>query len=284
MTNTIHPETTIGLVALSVADLERSLDYYQHNIGLTLQAREGDVATLGAGARPLLRLTEQPGARVMRRATGLFHFALLVPSRLELARTLDHLLTTKTPIAGASDHLVSEALYLSDPDGHGIEIYRDRTRDAWYDAQGHLQMDTLQFDAAGVMAELQTYNGPAWNGLDPKTIMGHIHLQVADVAAAHRFYTEVLGFEHMADYPQASFLGAGGYHHHVGVNSWQGVGVPPPPETAARLLSYEIYLPTQTALDEVIGRIQTAELPLEEQADGWVLRDPSHNQIILRTP
>src|SRR5262245_56312794 len=146
MSKSIAPNTTVGVVSLTVGDLERELAYYQHNIGLQLLERTGDVAVLGAGQTPLLQLQELPGAQVVRRATGLFHFALRVPSRLELARTLRHLAESQTPIAGASDHLVSEALYLSDPEGHGIEIYRDRPRSDWYDAQGRLQMDTQRLD------------------------------------------------------------------------------------------------------------------------------------------
>ena len=281
MTNLIDPNTTLGIVALTVSDLDRSIAYYQHNIGLTLHHQAGDTAVLGAGAKKLLRLTELPGARVVRRATGLFHFALLVPSRLELARTLRHLVESETAIGGASDHLVSEALYLSDPDGHGIEIYRDRPRSDWYDEQGNFRMDTLRLDAEGVMAELAHDTQP-WKTIHPDTIMGHIHLQVSDVAAARQFYTTVLGFEHMTDYPSASFVGAGGYHHHIGMNSWMGAGAPPPPSDAARLLSYEVYMPNETGLTDLLDRIQTAGLPVEEQAGGWLLQDPSQNNILLR--
>jgi catechol 2,3-dioxygenase len=282
MTSIIDPATTIGLVTLSVADLERSLAYYQHNIGLAVLSRDADTATLGVGAAPLLQLHGIPGARVVRRATGLYHFALRVPSRRDLAGVIQHLGETDTPIDGASDHLVSEALYLSDPDGHGIEIYRDRPRSAWYDAQGNFRMDTIRLDLEGILSELGS-DEPGWDGLPPGTDMGHIHLQVADVAAAERFYVGVLGFERMLGDRSVSFVSAGGYHHHIGLNSWAGVGVPPPPEHAARLLSYELCLPTKDALNAVLERIRAASIPLAEQSTGWAVRDPSHNMVVLRT-
>jgi catechol 2,3-dioxygenase len=281
MSSLIDPNTTIGLVSLTVSNLDRSLAYYQQNIGLQLRERNGGTATLGAGERNLLKLQELPGARLVRRATGLYHFALRVPSRLELARTLHHLIETETPIDGASDHFVSEALYLSDPDGHGLEIYRDRPRSDWYDAQGNFHMSTDPFDLHGVLGELKNGNQP-WPGLHPETVMGHVHLQVDDVAQARRFYTETLGFEHMADYPMASFVSAGGYHHHIGMNSWMGAGAPPPPENAARLLFYEIYLPDKVSLAGVLERLKKAAIPLSEQETGWLVRDPAQNSILLR--
>ncbi len=280
MSNIIHPETAVGLVSLSVADLGRSLDYYRHHIGLALIDRAGGEALLGAGARPLLRLREQPGAR-LRRATGLYHFALRVPSRLELARVIAHFQQTGTPVGGASDHLVSEALYLSDPDGHGIEIYRDRPRDAWYDQRGQFRMDTRQLDIAGILGELRG-GAPEWQGLHPDTDMGHIHLQVADIAASERFYLEVLGFGLMVHMPSASFISAGGYHHHIGMNTWAGVGLPPAPPEAARLLGYELLLPGGDALDAVLGRIRAAGISPQPAEGGWLLHDPSQIAVVLR--
>lgn len=280
MKPTLPADTRMGLVSLSVGDLARSLNYYQRHIGLQLQQRENGTATLGSGDRPLLRLTEFPGAYHQRRATGLFHFALLVPSRLELARTLRHLVESEVRLDGASDHLVSEALYLSDPDGHGIEIYRDRQRSAWYDQQGRFKMDTLRLDFEGLLAESRRDPSP-WQGLHPGTVMGHVHLQVADVAVARRFYTEILGFEHMTDYPSASFVSAGGYHHHLGMNSWYSAGALPSPENAARLLSFEIVLPDDQALVQTVGQVKAAGYPIESQPDGWLLHDPSQNVILL---
>lgn len=278
----IDPATRVGLVRLSVGNLDRSLGYYQHNIGLAVLDYDSHSATLGAGGTPLLHLRELPGARVVRRATGLYHFALRVPTRLDLAQVIKHLWEGETRVGGASDHLVSEALYLSDPDGHGIEIYCDRPRDTWYDVNGTFRMGTEPLDLESILGELGA-SAPGWNGMPVGTDMGHIHLQVADVSAADRFYVGVLGMERMAGMPSASFVSAGGYHHHIGLNSWAGVGVPAPPENAARLLSYELVLPTAAAVDAVVERAREANIPLAERAEGWALRDPSHNTIILRT-
>jgi len=282
MTTLLPPDMSLGVVSLSVADLQRSLAYYQEHIGLALQQRDGSIATLGAGDRPLLRLHEQPGAQHIQRATGLYHYAIRVPSRLELARVIQHFIQGGTPIDGASDHTVSEALYLSDPDGHGIEIYRDRPRSDWYDPQGKFLMNTLALDVPGIMAELNAAT-PDWAGLHPDTDMGHVHLQVANIPAAEQFYLGVLGFERMVNMGSASFVSAGGYHHHLGMNTWAGVGVPPPPPHAARLLSYEINLPTSASLNTLLDQIRAADLPITETDAGWVIRDPSQNTIVLRT-
>jgi len=281
MASIIDPATRVGAVSLSVGNLDRSLGYYQHNIGLTVLDYDKHSATLGAGATPLLHLREVPGARVVRRATGLYHFALRVPTRLDLAQVIRHLWESETHVGGASDHLVSEALYLSDPDGHGIEIYRDRPRDTWYDAKGTFRMGTEPLDVGAILAEIKP-DTPGWNGMPDGTDMGHVHLQVADVSAADRFYVGVLGMERMAGMASASFVSAGGYHHHLGLNSWAGVGVPAPPENAARLLSYELLLPTDDAIDAVVERAREANVPVSKQDAGWSLRDPSHNTIILR--
>lgn len=280
MASVIHPDTTMGAVELSVASLERSLSYYQRQIGLALIAHDGANAELGVDGRVLLRLREQPGARLVRRAAGLYHFALLLPSRLDLARIIRHFAETGTNIDGASDHLVSEALYLSDPDGHGIEIYRDRPRSAWYDERGRFQMDTLPLDLPGVMGELRAGAAP-WDGLPSGAVMGHVHLQVSDLTATERFYVDVLGFERMAGFASAIFLGAGGYHHHLGANTWAGVGVPQAPAQAARLLCYTIHLPNDAARSGVLDRLRSAAIAIAEQPAGWGVQDPSGNSILF---
>ena len=281
MTFIIHPQTQMGRVHLTVADLRRSLDYYQQDIGLTRLRQEGDTAYLSTGQHELLVLTEQPNARPTRRTTGLYHFALLVPSRLDLAHTLQHLIKTETPISGAADHAVSEALYLTDPDGHGIEIYRDRPREVWAYPNGQLKLVTEPFDADGVLGELNG-RSPAWTGLHPDTIMGHVHLHVADIQTSEQFYGELLGFEVMARYgPSASFVAAGGYHHHLGLNTWAGVGAPPPAKDAARLLWYEIVLPDTAVLNDLVQRIESVGLSVTETENGRTLTDPSGNSILL---
>jgi catechol 2,3-dioxygenase len=279
----IHPETKIGAVYLTISDFGRALPYYQQNIGLKLHRLEGDTAYLGAGGVDLLVLTERPSAPHPRHTTGLYHFAILVPSRLELARTLRHLIDTDTRIGGASDHLVSEALYLSDPDGNGIEIYRDRLRSEWPLLNGKIQMDSKAFDVPGVLGEL-TGQEPTWEGLHPGTTIGHIHLHVAYLDEAEKFYTDVLGFERILRYgPSAAFVSAGGYHHHIGLNTWAGVGVPPPPVGAIGLNWYEIVLPDEEALRKTAVRLQTANIPTQLRSNGLFLHDPAQNGILLRT-
>lgn len=280
--NRIDPATQLGVVTLTVADLARSLAFYQKNIGLTLQTQSQTEVLLGAGTRSLLRLHALPGARYAPRTTGLYHFALRVPSRLELARTIENLARTGTTIDGASDHTVSEALYLHDPDRHGIEIYRDRPRDAWYDSAGNFLMDTHRLDFDGIMRELTPDTQP-WQGLHPATDMGHLHLRTADVKQTGAFYTQVLGFDVMADMGSALFVSTGGYHHHLGMNVWAGMGVPAPACDAARLLMYELLLPDDAALAAVLQRVTAAGIEAVQQETGWLVRDPSSIGILLRT-
>jgi len=279
----IDARTQMGSVFLTVADLDRSLHYYGDNIGLRLHDRQDGRACLGNGADDLLMLTEQPGARPARGKSGLYHFALLLPSRLDLACTLQHLADTGTPIGGASDHAVSEAIYLTDPDGHGIEIYRDRPRSEWEYPDGNLKLTVDPFDGAGVMAELEG-SEPSWSGLAAGTVMGHVHLHVAYLDQAVDFYTDVLGFELMASYgEEAAFVAAGGYHHHLGLNTWAGVGAPAPGRDDASLQWYEIRLPDQGALTEVVGRLEAAGVKRTATEGAWLVHDPSGNGLMLRT-
>lgn len=280
---TIHPLTTIGAAILTVADLQRSLQYYQHNIGLRLFEQGEGQATLGAGEKSLLHLIEQKGAKpVQRGRTGLYHFAILTPSRYGLARTLKHLVDTRTPIGGSSDHGVSEALYLSDPDGHGIEIYRDRPRSEWPSRNGALWMTLDPFDFEGVLGELHD-ELPDWQGIHPDTTMGHLHLHIAHIPAAEYFYCELLGFDLMVRYGnQASFVAAGGYHHHLGLNVWAGIGAPPPTPDAARLLHYQILLPNEEALVAVVNRLQQAGQQVKKAESSFFTQDPAQNQIELK--
>jgi catechol 2,3-dioxygenase len=281
MTESIHPDTVMGTVHLAVSDLGRSLVYYQDNIGLTLQRQDDNVARLGVKGRELLRLTEKPGARLAQRVTGLYHFALLLPSRLDLARILSHFVSSETPLGGFADHDVSEAIYLSDPDGHGIEIYRDRSRQEWHYDGDQLRITTERFDAEGVLEELHDADG-SWEGLPDATIMGHTHLHVADIPAAEHFYVDVLGFDLIARYGLgAIFLSAGGYHHHLGLNTWAGQGAPPPPPEALSLNWYEIRLPDVSALADVMKRISAAGLPYTEAEEGVFVADASANRLLL---
>jgi catechol 2,3-dioxygenase len=232
----------LGAVHLTVAELDRSVGFYQDSLGLRLHRREDSVAALGAGEDDLVVLHEQPGARRAGRHAGLYHYALLYPSREELARAVKRLAVTSTPVSGASDHGVSEAIYLDDPDGNGIELYADRPRAAWPPAgEGErVGMFTRPLDVENLLATVAGEQPPRHAG--PGLRIGHVHLHVGDTGAASDFYTGVLGFEPTAIYPGAIFVAAGGYHHHLGLNTWRGEGVGPAPEGTVGLREWTIVL------------------------------------------
>jgi catechol 2,3-dioxygenase len=274
----LDPSTRVGAVHLTVADLDRSTAYYTQAIGLRPRGGNGTVARFGSDDADLLVLYEEPGARPVEGHTGLFHFALLLPDRPALARWLDHAARDRVPLTGASDHLVSEALYLRDPDGHGIEIYRDRRRDQWQRDGDQVRMTTDPVDVASLMAA----GGGEQSTLPAGTRMGHVHLHVADIPAAEAFYRDVLGFDvtaHLGD--QASFFSAGGYHHHIGVNTWAGPGATPPPPGSAALRHATIVLPDAAERERVAGRALAAGAEPVEVAHGILVRDPSQNALVL---
>ena len=235
---TLPADAHIGRVSLTCADLDRSSKFYKDVLGFV----EIEPMRLGpAGGRVLIELHERKDAIAKpRRSTGLFHFAILVPSRAALGRSLRRLVDQRWPLTGASDHLVSEALYLNDPDGLGIEIYRDRPRDSWQrQPNGELAMATDPLDLQGVHDEPGA--DTPWNGLESGTVIGHVHLHVPHIDTAEKFYCRRIGFEPMVTtYPGALFVAAGGYHHHLGLNVWTGIGAPPPPENAVGLRSFTI--------------------------------------------
>ncbi len=279
----IHPETRIGAVHLTIPNLEKSLAFYQQNLGFKLHRRENSIAYLGAGGEDLLVLHENPQARPLRRGqTGLYHFAVLTPSRLALAKSLQHLADTQTPVQGFADHNVSEAIYLPDNNGNGIEIYRDRPRSEWEFIDGTLKMGTEPLDLESILAELDTQDN-AWAGLLPETVIGHIHLHVARLPETQAFYGGVLGFDLMVNYGHSAlFMSAGGYHHHLGLNVWAGIGAPPPPTDSVGLKWYEVMLPDRAALESVLDRVKAAGLPIEEIFNGFLVLDPSQNGVLLR--
>jgi catechol 2,3-dioxygenase len=282
---TLHPDTTVGLVALTVADLARSLAFYQDVLGFTVLRADAGQAVLGAASSPLLLLQEQPGAPpAPQRATGLYHFAILVPTRADLARSLLHLVQSGHPLDGASDHLVSEALYLSDPDEHGIEIYRDRPRDEWPRANGAIRMATDPLDLRALLQEAQADARP-WTGLAAGTRLGHMHLRVASIPEARAFYHGVLGFDVMVDMERmgALFVSAGGYHHHLGLNRWQSGGARPAPDGSAGLRYFTLHLPDAAALAPVLARLDAAGVPYRAANGGVVLADPWENGVVLLT-
>jgi catechol 2,3-dioxygenase len=260
----------LGPVGLAVASLDRSVDFYQRVIGLEVLERTAGHARLGAGSRLLLMLEERAGAVRDPAAADLFHFALLLPSRAALGRQLNHLLEAGAPLTGASDHNVSEALYLDDPDGHGIELYRDRPRDAWY-KDGRFHLTTERLELSDLVAEGRA-SARGWSGLEPGTVMGHVHLQAWDLALARRFYEETLGLQVMAAEPHAVFLSAQGYHHHIAVNDWQRKRRPAAPEAGGiGLLGYEIRLPAGPVLSALAARLPAARL----EDGALVARDPN---------
>ena len=281
----IDPAAAIGAVHLIVSDLERSVGFYRDRIGFGVSTREGPVARFRASgdASDLLVLTEVPGARRVPRATGLYHFAILVPSRHDLALALRHLSEAGQRFAGFSDHLVSESLYLADPDGNGIEIYRDRPRGEWpREADGSFSLGNLPLDLDGLIGELGDEGTGGWRGLPSGTRSGHVHLQVADVKAAEAFYTDVIGMDVTARYgPSASFIAAGGYHHHVGINTWASLGASPPPPGSAGLGHFEIAVSSEAERDRIADRVARAGGKIEEGSGGIRTRDPSGNGIAL---
>jgi catechol 2,3-dioxygenase len=262
----ISPQAHMGLVELSVSDLDRSLAYWQDAIGLRVLSREDGTAELGVDT-PLLRFVEEPGARPAIGFTGLFHVALLVPDRPSLGRFLAHTAREQIPLTGLSDHVVSEAIYLRDPDHHGIEVYADRPREQW-EGQVSQKMTTIPLDAGSVLAEA---GDAEFEGLPEGTKVGHVHLCVRDVDETIAFYRDKLGMgltAHLGD--QAAFLSAGGYHHHLGGNTWETRGADPAPEGTARLLRFTVVLPD----DEEVERVA-------EQIGGTEVRDPSGNALVL---
>jgi catechol 2,3-dioxygenase len=280
----LPPATTVGPVHLTVAELERSLEFYRRAVGLEVLERPGSSASLGADGRTLLVLVEEPGARPAVRHTGLYHFALLVPDRVDLARWLAHAARDRVPLVGLSDHFVSEALYLSDPDEHGIEIYWDRPREVW-EGQVAERLTTIALDVESLLGELEDPRSEPFRGLAPGTVMGHVHLKVAAIPETVAFYRDVLGFALMAQLgPYAAFLSAGGYHHHFGSNTWESAGASPPPSGAAALRHATIVLPDDAERGRLLERLGRSGQTPQESAAGPMIHDPSGNALVLAIP
>ena len=279
----IHPDTSMGTVDLTVARLPRSRDFYERALGLRAAETERGTMTLGVDGEPaLLELTaDAAAAPAPRRSAGLFHFAVLVPSRRDLAVALRRLADARVALDGASDHLVSEALYLHDPDGNGIEIYRDRPRDDWPHIDGGLEMATIPLDLDDIVTELPPAS--ARDALAPAgTRMGHVHLKVSDLDEAEAFYAGVLGFDvTVKGYAGALFVSAGGYHHHLGLNTWHSRGADPQPPGSIGLRSFEVVLPDGGELDRILARVREAGIAFEQTNGTTEIRDPSGNAVHL---
>ena len=275
--------TRLGVVRLQVADLERSIAYYHETLGLRVVRRDRSHAVLAAHGddTPLVELHERTGARpaANRGQLGLYHFAILLPDRPSLGRFMQHLGQIGAR-AGSADHLVSEALYLRDPDNLGIEVYADRPRNSWQRVGRELMMASDPIDAAGVV---QAAGNADWTGMPAGTTIGHVHLHVGDLGASSAFFSEALGFDRMVwGYPGALFLGAGGYHHHLGTNTWAGAGAAPASSSDARLLEWTIELPSDAdvaSLEDSLRRGGYAAGRGESNESELVTRDPWGTQI-----
>ncbi len=273
----------LGPVRLAISDLGRSLDFYQNVLGMRILQRGDRGATLAAhdDDRPLVELVEHRGARPapQRGRLGLYHFAILLPDRPSLGRFVRHLGETNAR-AGAGDHLVSEAFYLQDPDNLGIEVYADRPRSAWRRVGRELMMATDPVDVGGLVAAA---GDETWRGMPAGTVMGHVHLHVGDIARAASFYSDALGFDRTVwQYPGALFMSAGGYHHHLGANTWAGSGATPAGDEDARLLEWTIELPDTRDVMATAGSLAAADQPVAHEGDDLVTRDPWGTQLRVR--
>jgi catechol 2,3-dioxygenase len=287
----IHPATRIGTVYLRVADLENQIKFYQQVLGFQLHWHHENEAGLGAGGADLLHLTEEPNLRRYRGVTGLYHFAVLFPERRELARAIARFITLKYTNY-PTDHIMTKTTYLDDPEGNGIELYCESPEDGTWTmangryitrrADGSLSDGREPLDVNALLTHLKDddrLDAP----IPPETRMGHIHLHVRDIDEAVNFYHGVIGFDVMGVVQsiRMAFVSAGGYHHHIGLNTWQGEGAPPPPPEAAGLRYFAVELPDQKALDEVIARVENAEISANQTEEGLLLYDPSQNGVIL---
>lgn len=287
----IHPATRIGAVSLRVADLENQLVFYQQALGFQLHWREGSRAGLGAGGADVLHLVEEPDLKRYGRVTGLYHFAVLFPDRRELARALARLIALKYPNS-PTDHIMTKTTYLDDPEGNGIELYAESPEDGTWTlangeyvtrrADGSLSNGREPLDVEALLSHLKE-DDRLDVPVPSETRVGHIHLHVRDIDEALDFYHSVLGFDVMgvAKAFRMAFVSAGGYHHHIGLNTWQGEGAPPPPADAAGLRHFRVELPDQKALEEVVARVDQAGVPANQTEDGLLLYDPSQNGVIL---
>jgi catechol 2,3-dioxygenase len=281
----LHPDAHIGAVHLAMADLGPVRRFYEGLLGFSTLSHQDDTAVLGVeGQPPLLLLTERHAARPKPpRTTGLYHLAIRVPGRQDLARILLRLLEARYPLQGAADHLVSESIYLADPNGNGLEIYSDRPREEWRRQNGQVLMGTAALDTDSLLAGLKGAGQP-WAGMPAGTRIGHVHLQVSDLRQTEEFYHGLLGFDLTLRFGSgALFFAAGGYHHHVGANTWASHAASPPPPDAAGLRYFSIVLPNREEVQRLRARLEESGTAWEEWPQGLFLRDPSQDGILLTT-
>lgn len=291
--NAIPPQTRMGNVHLTVADLERQVQFYQDVIGLQLHWREGDEAGMGVGNEDLLRMTEVREAHRYRGTTGIYHFAILLPNRRELARAIGRLFGLRYPNY-PTDHVMTKTTYLDDPEGNNIELYADTPEDGIFGfvdgvfvarhADGTPSNGREALDVEALVRELET-DDRLDQPMPSETVMGHFHLYVADLDVSMRFYHDLLGFDDMGiarDF-RMGMVSAGGYHHHIGFNTWVGEGAPPPPPDALGLRHITVILPEKDDLESILQRVHAAGVETSERDGGTLLRDPSQNGILLTT-
>jgi len=287
----IHPATQIGSVSLNVSNLDNQIAFYQQALGFALHWREVDQAGLGTGERELLQLVQQPGFKRYQHVTGLYHFAVLFPNRRELARVMARLFAFKYRNY-PTDHIMTKTTYLDDPEGNGIELYCESPEDGTWSlkngeyitrrADGSLSDGREPLDVETLFSHLEEddkLDQPA----PAETRVGHVHLHVRNIEEAVNFYHGLIGFDLMgiAGQFRMAFVSAGGYHHHIGLNTWQGEGAPPPPADALGLRHFSVELPDQAALDEVLERVEKAGIPANQTEEGLLLYDPSQNGVLL---
>jgi catechol 2,3-dioxygenase len=290
----IHADTRLGSISLSVADLKNEIAFYTQALGMQVLSQDEGQARLGIGGRELLHLQAEPQFKRYSRVAGLYHFALLYPNRKAFARAVARLFALQVPNS-PTDHIMTKSTYLEDPEGNGIELYCESPEDGEFiysdgiyaarRSNGTLSdgREAMDLEALfGLLEPKESLDGD----MDAGVHLGHMHLHMGSVDDALNFYQGVLGFDLMgrADRYQMAFVSAGGYHHHIGLNTWQGVGAPPPPEDALGLRYFSIVLPNQETLDAVLERVAFAGLVSEEVQGGVVVEDPSRHRVLLTLP
>ena len=289
----IHPQTKPGYIHLNVADLERQVTFYEQVLNLRLNWREGKKAGLGVEGLDLVRLTEIQGAQRYRDVTGIYHFAILFPNRRELGRAIARLFSVRWPNY-PTDHIMTKSTYLDDPEGNNIELYCESLEDGVFlikneelyvrHADGRLSDGREPLDLEALYSHLKEDDALDMP-VPPETRMGHFHLFVSDLDETRRFYHDLVGFDDMgmARGFRMGMVSAGGYHHHIGFNTWQGEGAPPPPSDSLGLRYFTFILPNAEELERVAGLLQEADVSFDHRTDGLFLRDPSQNTFLLTT-
>ncbi|MFV2045758.1 VOC family protein [Metabacillus litoralis] len=274
------PNIYVSHVHLKVSDLDHSLSFYKRMIGLSVLNKSEKIVCLTAdGVKPLITIEEIDSAIANSgRKTGLYHLALLLPNRTELANVFYHLISSGYPLQGASDHLVSEAIYLADPDNNGIELYADRSQDNWKKVDGTIEMATNRLDTQSLLLEKSDV---PFTNISPQTIMGHIHLQVSNIKKSEDFY-RLIGFNSVNRYGlQALFISTGGYHHHIGLNTWHSAGSPSPFENELGMKSFTLLFPNEETRQSALTRLKTFGTNYTQQENDFIVSDPSNNKLIF---